>query len=170
MGALRIKPGYFLLGLAVTSGVIDAQQSDSCAGLEGSALTTCRTARLEQLLQQQQERQNELDQQQKEVQHQLESMRLQNEALRKQLELEAANESARPVATASTAASKSQDLKSQDLKSWKADNPWFGTDYAKTQFAMRYAKQLQKDQPELTGRPLLDALSAKVHETFGAPR
>ncbi len=112
---------------------------------------------LEQQIQQQQERQNQLDKQQREVQQQLESMRLQNESLRKQLEREMANPPSRPAADAS---------KNPDLKSWKADNPWFGTDYARTQFATRYIKQLQQERPDLSGRELLDALSAKVNETF----
>ena len=58
--------------------------------------------------------------------------------------------------------------KSADVKSWKADNPWFGSDYVKTQFAMRYVKELQKEQPDLAGRDLLDALSSKVNQTFAA--
>jgi hypothetical protein len=33
---------------------------------------------------------------------------------------------------------------------------------------MRYTKQLQRERPDLSGRDLLDALSAKVNETFGA--
>ena len=163
-----MKSGCLLLFASVFSGAICAEQTDSCAGLEGSALAQCRNnqqtlrlqQQLEQQLQQQQQRQDELDKQQREVQQQLESMRLQNESLRKQLEREIANQPARPGATDSP--------KSQFLKSWRADNPWFGSDYARTQFAMRYVKQLQKDRPDLSGRPLLDALSTKVNETFGA--
>jgi septal ring factor EnvC (AmiA/AmiB activator) len=166
-----MKTSCLLLCLAAFSGAICAEQTDTCAGLEGSALTQCRSyqqtlkqqERLEQQLQQQEDRQNQLDKQQREVQQQLESMRLQNEILRKQLERETASQTARPVATNSTDASKSQ-----DLKSWKADNPWYGSDYAKTQFATRYIKQLQQERPDLAGRELLDALSAKVDETFGA--
>jgi hypothetical protein len=33
---------------------------------------------------------------------------------------------------------------------------------------MRYTKQLQQERPDLTGRALLDAVSAKVNETFDA--
>ena len=33
---------------------------------------------------------------------------------------------------------------------------------------MRYMKQLQKERPDLAGRELLDAVSTKVDETFGA--
>jgi TolA-binding protein len=160
-----------LLCLAVFSGAICAEQTDSCAGLDGTGLAQCRSnqqtlrqqERLEQLLEQQQERQNELDKQQRDVQQQLESMRLQNESLRKQLEREIANQPARPGATDSTRTSKNE-----DLKSWKADNPWYGSDYARTQFATRYMKQLEKERPDLAGRELLDAVSTKVNETFGA--
>jgi TolA-binding protein len=138
--------------------------------LEGTALTLCRSnqqtlklqQQLEQQLQQQQERQNQLDKQQREVQQQLETMRLQNEALKKQLELEAAN---RPVTPAAKAVDAS--TRNADLKTWKAQNPWYGTDYARTQFATRYMKKLEKERPDLAGRELLDAVSAKVNETFG---
>jgi TolA-binding protein len=166
-----IKSVCLLLCLAVFTGAICAEQTDACAGLADAALAQCRSnqqtlllqQRLEQQLQQQQERQNQLDRQQREVQQQLESMRLQNESLRKQLERDAANRSARTVGADSTDAERNQ-----EIKSWKADNPWFGSDYARTQFAMRYTKQLQRERPDLSGRDLLDALSAKVNETFGA--
>jgi hypothetical protein len=96
-------------------------------------------------------------------------MRLENENLRKQVERQAASQPARPVATNSMDSAKGLDAsKSMDLKNWRAENPWFGSDYPKTQFAMRYIKQLQKERPDLAGRELLDALSAKVNETFGA--
>jgi len=180
-----IKATSLFLCLAVCSGAIGAgafgaEKTDSCTGLQGSALDQCLSTQqtlrqqqqLEQQLQQQQERQNELDKQQREVQQQLESMRLQNESLRQQLARETAKmerettrrdttgQGARPIATDYS--------KSADVKSWKADNPWFGSDYAKTQFAMRHVKQLQQEQPDLSGRELLDALSSKVNETFGA--
>ena len=162
-----MKPGWLLLGLAVYSGAICAEQTDTCAGLEGAGLTQCRSTeqtlraqeRLEQLL----ARQNELDKQQREVQQQLEGMRLQNESLRKQLERDRANQPARSVATESV---KNQDA--TDAKNWKAANPWYGSDFPRTQFASRYIKQLQKERPDLAGRELLDAVSVKVNETFGA--
>jgi hypothetical protein len=97
------------------------------------------------------------------MQQQLENMRLQNELLQKQLEHErSANQPVqRSVADYS---------KTAEVKSWRSDNPWFGTDYAKTEFATRYAKQLQREQPDLVGRPFLDAVSEKVTATFGASR
>jgi len=170
-----VKPTCLLLCLWGFSGAICAGETDPCAALDGPALALCRnnqqTVRLQQQLekqlQQQQERQDQLDKQQHEVQQQLENMRLQNETLRKQLELETANQAARPVATSATTLTAAS--KNQDLKTWKAANPWFGTDYPRTQFAMRYIKQLQKDRPELVGRDLLDAVSTKVNETYGEP-
>ena len=164
-----LKPVCLLICLAAFSQTVCAEPSDSCSGLEGAGLSQCRTnqqtlrqqERLEQQLQQQQERQNQLDKQQREVQQQLESMRLQNESLRKQLEREAA-QPVRAMATDPT-----DSTRSREITSWKADNPWFGSDYARTQFAMRYTKQLQQQRPELAGRQLLDAVSMKVNETFG---
>jgi TolA-binding protein len=154
--------------LSVFFVTVYAQQTDPCAGLAGAALGQCQgnqqkllrqqLDQQQQQIQTQQERQNQLDQQQRQIQQQLENMRLQNEALRNQLDQEkSANQPAQPAA-----------LKAPELKSWKSDNPWYGTDYAKTQFAMRYAKQLQQDRPDLVGRPLLDAISAKVQDTFPA--
>ncbi len=162
------RSGCFLLCLSFLSGAICAEEPDPCGGLAGAGLTLCRNneqtrrlqERLEQQIQQQQERQIQLDKQQREVQQQLESMRVQNESLRKELEREAANQPPSPAATNAA--------KNGDLKSWKADNPWFGSDYPKTQFAMRYMKELQQERPDLGGRALLDALSTKVDETFGA--
>ncbi len=155
MSEVRLKPVYLLLCWSLCSTALCAEEPD---------LKTLRLQeRLEQQLQQQEERQNQLDKQQREVQQQLESMRLQNESLRKELERAAANPPARPVATAAMESSRNA-----EVKSWKADNPWFGADYAKTQFAMRYVKQLQQERPDLSGRELLDALSMKVDATFGA--
>jgi TolA-binding protein len=118
-------------------------------------------AQQQQLLQQQQERQNQLNEQQRQNQQQLEDMRQQNEFLGQQLEHEKSPKQAAQLPV-------SDDSRRQELKSWKASNPWFGSDYAKTDFAMRYAKQLQKERPDLVGRPFLDAVSAKVRDAFSA--
>jgi hypothetical protein len=56
------------------------------------------------------------------------------------------------------------------LRAGEQTNPWFGSDYAKTEFAVRYAKQLQQERPDLVGRPFLDAISAEVRDTFGASK
>ena len=172
-----IKQVFLALFLSVIAGTICAQQADPCSGLEGLALGQCQgnqqrlqeqqleqqQQQLQQQLQQQQERQKQLNEQQRQIQDQLENMRLQNEILRKQLEHEkSANQAAQRPATDYS--------KTQEIKSWKSDNPWYGSDYAKTEFAMRYAKQLSQEQPDLSGRAFLDAISAKVNETFGAKK
>ena len=168
-----IKKAILALFLSVISGTICAQQADPCDGLVGVALGQCRgnqqklqqqeLEQLQQQIQQQQERQKQLDEQQRQIQDQLENLRLQNEILRKQLEHEkSANQPALPPATDYS--------KSTDLKSWKSDNRWYGSDYAKTEFAMRYAKQLRQERPDLIGRAFYDAVSAKVNETFGAKK
>ena len=172
-----MKPGYLLPCLALCSNFAFADQNDSCAGLVGSALTECRgnqqalkQKQIEQQLQQQEERQNQLDKQQRDVQALLENMRQQNETmrqqnedLRKQLERDAATQRARPATAGAP-----DPGRNQELSRWKAENPWFGSDYARTQLAMRYIRELQTERPELGGRELLDAVSAKVAATFGA--
>jgi len=172
-----IKQGRLAFFLSVIAGTICAEQADPCGGMTGFALSECRgnqqklqeqqleqqQRELQQQLQQQQERQKQLNEQQRQIQDQLENMRVQNEILRKQLEQEkSANQEAQRPATDYS--------KSPEIKSWKSDNPWFGSDYAKTAFAMRYAKQLSQERPDLTGRAYLDAISAKVNETFGAKK
>jgi len=179
----------YLLGFcfAACSASICAQQPDPCAGLAGIALAECQSnqqkpqqQQLEQQqlqldrqrqkleeqqqeLQHEQERQNQLSEQQRELQQQLENMQLQNELLRKQLEQgKSANQPVRVPPTSYA--------KPGELKSWRAENAWFGSDYARTQFAVRYAKQLQLERPDLVGRPLLDAISAKVKDTFGTDK
>jgi TolA-binding protein len=158
---------WYLLAfpLAVFFVSTHAQQTDPCAGLAATALGQCQNNQQkllrqqldqqQQLIQTQQQRQNQLDEQQRQIQQQLESMRLQNETLRNQLN----RENSRPP-----------ELKTSEMTSWKSENPWYGTDFAKTQFAMRYAKQLQQERPDLLGRSFLDAISAKVRETFAAAK
>jgi septal ring factor EnvC (AmiA/AmiB activator) len=160
-----MKSYVLAFSLAALPAAICAQQADPCAGLAGVALAQCRgdqqkllQQQLEQqqeLLRQQQERQNQLAEQQRQMQRQMEDMRVQNELLQKQL----ANQ---PVQ-----ASAADYSKTPEIKSWRSDNPWFGMNYAKTEFAMRYAKQLQRERPDLVGRPFLDAVSEKVRDTFG---
>jgi septal ring factor EnvC (AmiA/AmiB activator) len=166
-----MKSYVLAFSLAAFPATIFAQQTDPCAGLAGVALAQCRgdqqKLQQQQLDQQQeqlrlqQQRQNQLAEQQRQLQQQLEDMRLQNELLQKQLEHDKS-------AIQAVQASATDYSKTPEVKSWKSDNPWFGMDYAKTQFAMRYAKQLQRERPDLVGRPFLDAVSEKVSETFGA--
>lgn len=53
------------------------------------------------------------------------------------------------------------------MRSWRADNPWFDVDKPRIAFAVLYAKQLRQEQPNLLGRPFLDAISSRVSEVFG---
>jgi TolA-binding protein len=170
-----IKQAFVAISLAIFSGTISAQQADPCSELAGSALGQCRgnqqklqqqqLEQLQQQLQQQQERQKQLDEQQRQIQDQLENMRLQNEVLRKQLERE------KPANQPTQAQAPATDFsKTPEANSWRTDNPWYGSDYAKTEFAMRYAKQLRQERPDLIGRAFYDAVSAKVNETFGAKK
>jgi small-conductance mechanosensitive channel len=168
-----MKSYVLALSIAAFPATICALQADPCAGLVDSALGQCRgdqqrlqqqqLEQQQQQLHQQQEQQNQLAEQQRQLQQQLENMRLQNELLQKQLEHE--NSASQPVQRLVV-----DNSKTAEVKSWKSDNPWYGTDYAKTEFAMRYAKQLQQQQPNLLGRPFLDAVSAKVEEKFGASK
>ena len=152
-----MKRALLALCLSVLSATISAQQADPCGGLEGFALGACRGNQLK-LQRQQLERQAQQDQQQGKIQEQqAENLRLQNELLRKQLEQD------KPAPQPPTT-----DLsKSPEFHDWAAKNSWFGSDKAKTEFAMLYAKQLKQDRPDLVGRAFLDAVSAKVLDTFG---
>jgi hypothetical protein len=168
---------YSAIFLVMLSAGICAQQADPCGELAGPALGQCRSKQqniqlqqLEQLqlqFQQQQEPQKQLDEQQRHIQDQLDNLRLQSEVLRQQLEHErTANQSA-PALVPAPAMDFS---KTAEAKSWRSDNPWYGSDYAKTEYAMRYSKQLREERPDLTGRAFYDAISAKVNETFGAKK
>lgn len=176
---------YWLgLLLAVSCGTISAQQPDPCAGLSGPALDQCHAdpqkLQRQQLAQQQQqlsqqqqqlaEQLQQLTQQQQQLaQQQQQLMQQQEQLARQQQEFgQQQKQQQQQAAVARTAEPPaSADAKRQELESWKAENPWYGSDYARTQLAMRYARELQREQPGLTGRPFLDALSAKVRDTFG---
>ena len=172
-----MKSYLLALSLAAFPATIFAEQTDPCAGLVGSALGQCRgdqqklqqqqleqqLAQQQRQLQQQQQQQSQLAEQQRQMQLQMENMRLQNELLQKQVEQDKS-------ASRTVRASATDYSKDSEVKSWKSENPWYGRDYGKTEFAMRYAKQLQQEQPDLVGRPFLDAVSAKVSDTFGASK
>jgi len=147
--------------LAVFSVTAFAQQSDQ-EKLQQQQLTQLQ----QQLAQQQQQlaqQQQQLAQQQQLFAQQQEQLKRQQEQLGQQhQQMTKQQEHPRQQEVLN------KQVEREELKSWKADNPWFGSDYAKTQFATRYARQLEKEQPDLVGRPLLDAISAKVRDKFGA--
>jgi hypothetical protein len=95
------------------------------------------------------------------LQHtQEENERLHNELLRREL-----------APTPSAAAPTDADFASiPGFVGWHAENRWFGADRARTEYALLYAKDLHLQQPELTGRPFLNALSARVREIFASSK
>lgn len=88
---------------------------------------------------------------------QAENLRLHNELLRLEL--------AR-VQSAAAAPSAAELAATPGFANWQIENHWFGSDRARTEYALLYAKDLRQEQPELTGRPFLNALSARVKEVF----
>jgi hypothetical protein len=84
--------------------------------------------------------------------------------LKKQLEQEAPN-------LASGKGNSTFDLTAvEGFQTWRSENPWFGRDRARTEFATLYAKALSQERPTLKGPQLLDAVSIKVKETFDLRR
>ena len=183
--------------LAAFSATIVAQQADPCAGLVGVALGQCQDAQQklqrQQLAQQQQQlaqQQQQLAQQQQQLAQQQQQLMRQQQELQQQLQQQRDGQNqvnaqqpqnqkqldgmqhqienlTKQLAREKTA---SQPVQRQDFTSWKTDNPWYGSDYAKTRFAMRYIKELQRERPDLAGRPFLDAVSSKVSDQFGSSR
>jgi septal ring factor EnvC (AmiA/AmiB activator) len=92
---------------------------------------------------------------------QIENQKLQNELLRRKLEGDQGS-----GAASETRSSTSDVTRSVSFDSWHADNSWFERDRARTEFAVLYAKELRQQRPDLSGRAFLDAVSAKVKETF----
>lgn len=93
-------------------------------------------------------------------QQQIENQRLKNEILRKQLEQQQSG-----IRQPSPAPQVNPEW-NKEFEAWKAANPWFGSDRAKTEFAMLYGTQLRQQRPDLTGRQILDAIAARVLEVF----
>ena len=92
-----------------------------------------------------------------------ENQRLRNELLRRELAQTPSPSAASPTSTADVASI-------PGFASWHAENRWFGADRARTEFALLYAKDLHLEQPDLAGRPLLNALSARVKEIFASSK
>lgn len=86
---------------------------------------------------------------------QVENLRLHNELLRQQL-----------TRTQSPAPSAADLAATPGFANWQTENRWFGSDRARTEYALLYAKDLRREQPELNGRPFLNALSVRVNEVF----
>ena len=100
--------------------------------------------------------------QQVSLQHeQEENQRLRNELLRRELARTPAQSAIIPTSAADFASI-------PGFAGWHAENRWFGPDRARTEYALLYAKDLRQEQPDLTGRPFLNALSTRVKEIFAS--
>jgi TolA-binding protein len=179
---------------AFVSATIGAQEADPCAGLAGSALAQCQGDQQKLQRQQLAEQQRQLAQQQQQLtQQQQQLARQQQQLMRQQQQMEQNPPNERPqnqrqledmqhridVLSTQVEHQKSanqpvtlaaREAKRREVQDWRANNPWYGSDYPRTQFAMRYAKELQQEQPDLVGRPFLDAISAKVTDKFGTSK
>jgi len=91
------------------------------------------------------------------------NQRLQNELLRREL-------AQNPSPSAASPASPTDLASIAGFAGWRAENRWFGVDRARTEYALLYAKDLHLEQPELAGRPFLNAVSARVKEIFAASK
>ena len=90
-----------------------------------------------------------------------ENQRLHNELLRREL--------AQPRSPSAASPTSTDDFASiPGFAGWRAENRWFGTDRARTEYVLLYAEDLHREQPDLTGRPFLNALSARVKEIFAS--
>lgn len=56
------------------------------------------------------------------------------------------------------------------FKDWATENPWFGTDEPKSDYAMGVAGRLRASQPHLTERAFLDAVAKAVNTQFPTQR
>lgn len=131
------------------------EDTGGCGALSGFAKGAC-------IAEREQTQRQQLQQQQLLQQQQIENQRLQNELLRRKLDQEQTGAQSRQEAP------QVDFSKSPIFQNWQTANPWFGSDRAKTEYALLYAEQLRKDQPNLSGRPFLDAVTARVMDVFGA--
>ncbi|HET7755666.1 MAG TPA: hypothetical protein VFK87_00270 [Steroidobacteraceae bacterium] len=128
------------------------RDADSCDTIYGAGRQLCLADRYR--MRQEQQAQDEQTVLQR---AQAENLRLHNELLRRQLAHAEA-----PAATASAAELAS----TPGFADWQTENRWFGSDRARTEYALLYARDLRQQQPELNGRPFLNALSVRVREVF----
>jgi len=91
---------------------------------------------------------------------QIKRMKLENELLKQKLERQKSGDQSQTSAPKANL--------SPAFRAWLADNPWFGRDRPRTEYANLYARELRRQQPTLVGRPFFDAVGAKVKEVFGS--
>jgi Cu/Ag efflux protein CusF len=125
----------------------------------GYASTLCHANLLEQQQQElsqalHQVRQTQQDLQQRTIHdQQMRNLGFPNETLRKQIERDTSMDHLSEA-----------DLAKGVFESWQSQNPWFGSNKAKTQFAMQNAEQLRRDQPDLIGREFFNVAPALLQE------
>jgi hypothetical protein len=122
-----------------------------CGGMSGASQALCQGMQQDMQIKQ-------VEQQRLLTEQQVENQRLQNELLKERIARERAAAAQQRVQVAESNA---------DFVAWKAANPWYEKDRARTEFANLYGKQLRQERPNLIGRPFFDAVTAKVDETFG---
>jgi len=128
------------------------RDANSCDTIYGDGRQLCLADRYRMHLEQQAH-----DQQIALQRAQVENLRLHNELLRYELA------SAQP---AGVSPSSTELARTPGFDTWQSENRWFGSDHARTEYALLYAKGLRQEQPELNGRPFLNALSARVKDVF----
>ena len=138
-------------------GSLRPEEPSACAGVYGDARAICLNE--QQKVQQQRKAQDAQVALQREEQ---ENTRLRSELLRHELAQQQA-----PAVPTSGSSSQLDFMSVPGFRSWQTDNAWFGSDRARTEFALLYQKQLRLERPDVTGRALLDAVSARVRDVFG---
>lgn len=128
------------------------RDANSCDTIYGDGRQLCLADRYRMHLEQQAH-----DQQIALQRAQVENLRLHKELLRYELA------SAQPAAAAP---STTELARTPGFDTRQTENRWFGSDHARTEYALLYAKDLRQEQPDLTGRPFLNALSAHVKDVF----
>ena len=132
------------------------RDANSCATIYGDGRQLCLADRYRMHLEQQAH-----DQQIALQRAQVENLRLHNELLRYELA------SSQPAAASPSTTALAR---TPGFDTWQSENRWFGSDHARTEYALLYAKGLRQEQPELNGRPFLNALSARVKDVFAPSR
>jgi len=132
------------------------RDANSCDTIYGDGRQLCLADRYRMHLEQQAH-----DQQIALQRAQVENLRLHNELLRYELA------SSQPAAASPSTTALAR---TPGFDTWQSENRWFGSDHARTEYALLYAKGLRQEQPELNGRPFLNALSARVKDVFAPSR
>ncbi|MBV8143520.1 MAG: hypothetical protein JO184_00840 [Gammaproteobacteria bacterium] len=125
---------------------------NSCDSIYGDGRQLCLADRYRMHLEQQAH-----DEQLAVQRAQAENLRLHNELLKREI--------AR-LQAAAAAPSAAELAATPGFAGWQSENRWFGSDRARTEYALLYAKDLRQEQPDLSGRLFLNAVSSRIKEVF----